>query len=361
MIIQYAFPSWLFQPAWPLDRQAAAAAKAHQDRLTKPAGSLGELENIAERFAAWQGRTDPHLERIIIRVFAGDHGICAHEVSAFPQEVTVQMIDNFLHGGAAISVMARRLGAELEVHNVGTVTPVASRPGLVDCTVMSGTRDFTQEPAMSTSELTRALAAGAAAVPDGPVQVFIGGEMGIGNSTSAAALVSVLLDVAPERAVGPGTGVDSCGLARKCRVVERALELHGDAISRSENPALTALTCLGGLEIAALVGAYVRCAQRGVGILVDGFIATTAALCAVKINPQVRDWMLFGHLSREPAHRIVLKKLGAIPLLNLGMRLGEGSGAAVAVPVLQAALALHNNMATFDSAGVSGASIEPFG
>lgn len=365
-----SFPDWLFHPTWPLDRKAAEFARAHQLQLTKPLGSLGELEVIAERFAAWQGRPDPRLERIAIRIFAADHGVCTRGVSAFPQEVTGQMIANFLQGGAAINVLARLWKADLGIHNLGTVSQL-SRTGtatfppdasgspdchFVDDTIAHGTQDFSALPAMTDDQLARALAAGAAAVPNGPLHLFIGGEMGIGNTTSAAALLSVLLDVSPELTVGPGTGLDPAGLQRKRQVVKQGLALHVDSISRSQSPALAALTCVGGFEIAALVGAYIHCAQRGVGILVDGYISTAAALCAVRIKPQVRDWLLFGHVSAEPAHRLVLDHLDATPLLDLRMRLGEGSGAAVAVPLLQSALALHNGMATFGSAGVAVAS-----
>lgn len=353
-----SFPDWLFQPTWPLDRQAAEAARAHQQQLTKPAGSLGELEAIAERFAAWQGRVDPRLERIAIRIFAADHGVCINRVSAFPQVVTGQMIANFLQGGAAISVLARQLKADLGIHNLGTVAPPSTLPGLVDNSIAPGTQDFSAVPAMTRDQLSRALAAGAAAVPKRSLHLFIGGEMGIGNTTSAAALLSVLLEVSPGLAVGPGTGLDAAGVERKRQVVERALALHSETISRDESPALAALLCLGGFEIAALVGAYIHCAQRGLGVLVDGYISTTAALCAVRIKPQVRDWLLFGHVSTEPAHRLVLAHLGAKPLMDLQMRLGEGSGAAVAVPLLQSALALHNGMATFKSAGVTDKSAE---
>lgn len=353
MTAPHTFPKWLFQPTWPLDRQTAAAARVYQGQLTKPAGSLGQLEVIAELFAAWQGRVDPQLDRIAIRIFAADHGVCAKGVSAFPQAVTGQMITNFLRGGAAISVLARQLGANLAVHNLGTIQPVPVVAGLRDCTIAPGTRDFTEEVAMTKAQLADALAVGAVAVPGDPLHLFIGGEMGIGNTTSSSALISVLLDLPSEIAVGPGTGLDATGLQRKQQVVAQAVTLHRAGIVRSGCPALAALMCLGGLEIAALVGAYIRCAQRGIGVVVDGFISTTAALCAVMINPGVRDWLLFGHVSAEPAHRIVLEHLRAKPLLDLQMRLGEASGAAMAVPLLRAALALHNQMATFAAAGVA--------
>ena len=352
MIIHQASADWLFRPAWPLDRQAADAARAHQQQLTKPDGSLGELERIAERFAAWQGRPDPRLEHLVIRVFAADHGICAKGVSAFPQGVTAQMIGNFLQGGAAINVLARQLGADLQVYSLGTVAAPPALPGLRDCSIAPGTYDFSEQTAMSLESLVRALRVGAESVPEGTLHLFVGGEMGIGNTTAAAALVSALLVLPPEMTVGSGTGVDLAGLARKRGAVERGLALHGEAIRTADCPALAALERLGGFEIAALAGAYIRCAQRGIGVLVDGYISTAAALCAVLINPQVRDWMLFGHVSAEPAHRHVLEHLNAVPLLNLGLRLGEGSGAALAVPLLQAALNLHNGMASFARAGV---------
>jgi nicotinate-nucleotide--dimethylbenzimidazole phosphoribosyltransferase len=206
---------------------------------------------------------------------------------------------------------------------------------------------------MSPEALVRALRVGAESVPEGTLHLFVGGEMGIGNTTAAAALISALLVLPPEMTVGSGTGVDLAGLARKRQAVESGLALHSEAIRTADSPALAALERLGGFEIAALTGAYIRCAQRGIGVLIDGYISTAAALCAVRINPQVRDWMLFGHVSAEPAHRHVLEHLGAVPLLNLGLRLGEGSGAALAVPLLQAALNLHNGMASFANAGVT--------
>ncbi len=349
---------WLQAPAQPLDETARSQAEAHQSQLTKPQGSLGRLETLALQFAAWQGVARPQLSRVCVRVYAADHGVCAQKVSAFPQVVTTQMITNFLAGGAAISVLCRSLGADLKIYNLGTAHPVAPLAGLQDHPVGAGTEDFTQRPAMTRRQLVEALEVGASSVPDDALHVFIGGEMGIGNTTSASALYSVLLNLPPKLTVGPGTGVDQRGVAHKREVVEQALGLHHHALHGQPQTTgiartLAALRCLGGFEIAALVGAYIACAQRGVPVLVDGFISTAAALCAVQINPGTADWLLFAHCSAEPAHTKALEFLEAEPLLDLQMRLGEGSGAALALPILQAALNLHNDMATFADAGVS--------
>lgn len=343
--------TWLADPVAAVDCAALELARARQAQLTKPPGSLGRLESVAVQFAGWQGRERPQLERLCVRVFAADHGVCAQGVSAFPQIVTTQMIGNFLTGGAAISVLCRHLQADFGLYCLGTVHPLPELENLNDCTIAAGTRDFTQEAAMSAHELAQALLVGAEALPLSAPDLFIGGEMGIGNTTSASALFSALLALPAETTAGPGTGVDASGVKHKSRVIEQALQRHQTTIN--EGGVLAALLCLGGFEIAALVGAYVSSAQRGIPVLVDGFISTAAALCAVRINPGVADWLLFAHRSAEPAHQVALQQMGAEPLLDLQMRLGEGSGAAVAVPLLRAALVLHNGMATFDDAGVS--------
>lgn len=329
-------------------QSATAAARARQLQLTKPPGSLGCLEQLAMQFAGWQDRSDPRLERIAIRVFAGDHGVVAEGVSAFPQAVTVQMIRNFAAGGAAIAVLARHCGASFAVINIGTVAPGPAVDGVINLDLAPGTANFCAGPAMSEALVRRALASGAEHAP-AEADLFIGGEMGIGNTTAAAALTSALLDLTPDVTVGRGTGVDDHGLALKRAAVQRALDLH-DA---NDAGALDLLQRLGGLEIAALCGAYIACAQRGIPVLVDGYICGAAALVACRLNPAVRAWLLFAHRSAEPGHRHVLQALSAEPLLDLGMRLGEGSGAAVALPLLQAACRLHNEMATFAEAGVS--------
>jgi nicotinate-nucleotide--dimethylbenzimidazole phosphoribosyltransferase len=329
-------------------QSARAAASDRQLQLTKPPGSLGRLEQLAMDFAGWQSRSDPRLDSIVIRVFAADHGVVAEGVSAFPQAVTVQMIHNFANGGAAIAVLARHLGASFAVVNLGTVVPGPELGGVVNVSLAPGSENFCKGPAMSEALARRALASGAEHAP-AQAHLFIGGEMGIGNTSAAAAVTSALLGLPAEETVGRGTGVDDRGLALKRGAVQRALDLHrANALS-----AFDILCCLGGLEIAALVGAYIACAQRGIPVLVDGYICGAAALLACRLNPGVRAWLLFAHRSAEPGHRHLLAALSAEPLLDLGMRLGEGSGAAVAVPLLRSACRLHNEMATFAEAGVS--------
>ncbi|MGK0373914.1 MAG: nicotinate-nucleotide--dimethylbenzimidazole phosphoribosyltransferase [Arenicella sp.] len=339
---------WFLKPAKSIDQADADSARSHQLELTKPPGSLGRLEDIAVSFCAWQQSSTPSCEHIQIVVFAADHGVCAQGVSAFPQQVTAQMVHNFTSGGAAISVLAKLLKAQLQVVNLGLISALEDTEGLVNTPLMAGTNDFTQQNAMSREILLDALNAGRAQI-DGEADLFIGGDMGIGNTSAASAIYSVLLKQAPELTVGPGTGVDKEGLARKRKALYQALNLHGEHL---DSP-LDILQRVGGLEIAGLVGAYIACAQAGVPILIDGFITTAAALIACGINPSTRDWMMFSHKSAEPAHTLALKFLNAYPLLDLKMRLGEGSGAAVAAPIIISALALHNTMATFDSAGIS--------
>lgn len=332
------------------DRQFEQLARQRQGRLTKPVGALGEMESLAIRLAGMQGVERPTVDRVQIAVFAADHGIAASGVSAYPQSVTAAMVRNFIQGGAAISVLARELGATLEVIDVGTL---GEPPGLgvVDQRVGAGTRDFTTGPAMSAQDLTAALLAGrdsADRACSGGAQLYIGGEMGIGNSSAATAIAAVLLGMAPGAIAGPGTGLDTAGVARKVRIIQQALWLHESYCDSG----LETLRRLGGFEIAALAGAMTRCAQRGLPVLVDGFIATAAALVAVRVQPATADWLLYAHRSAEPGHQALLDALGATPLLDLGMRLGEGSGAAMAVPLLRLACALHNGMATFAEAGL---------
>jgi nicotinate-nucleotide--dimethylbenzimidazole phosphoribosyltransferase len=341
---------WLADDPKPIDSRAAEAARARQETLTKPPGSLGDLEMLAVRLAGWQRREHPSVERVHLTVFAGDHGITAEGVSAFPQAVTVEMLRNFARGGAAISVLARSLGATFEVVNLGTVSPVAG--GAHDEWLGPGTVSFAQDAAMSEAQLAAALAAGRQSVERavaGEAQLYIGGEIGIGNTTAAAALACALLQADPEALAGPGTGLDAAGVARKATVIRRALAHHAGALGSAGE----ILRRLGGFEIAALAGAYVRCAQVGLPALLDGFISTAAALVARQLRPGSEAWWLYSHRSREPGHAALLAALDARPLLELGMRLGEGTGAAMAVPVLRLACELHGRMATFAEAGVS--------
>lgn len=344
--------TWLDGPCRAEDRAAAAEASARQTRLTKPAGSLGRLEDLAIRLSGLQGVSSPSLDHVHIAVFAADHGVAAEGVSAFPQRVTSQMVANFAAGGAAISVLAHRLQAKLEVIDVGTVGTGSVPFGVVDARVRAGSGNIRYQDAMSEAELAAALAVGRRAVQRAAkwgAQLFIGGEMGIGNTTAATAMGCALLGADPADLAGPGTGLGAEGVAHKAAVINSALRLH----RASGQPPLVILRRLGGLEIAALTGAYVSAAQLGVPVLVDGFIATAAAMVAVYCNPAVRSWMLFSHRSAEPGHAAMLDALAADPVLDLGMRLGEGSGAAVAVPLLRLACALHNDMATFSDAGIA--------
>jgi len=344
---------WLAQPCAALNETARVAALARQGQLTKPPGSLGQLEALAVQLAAMQGMERPAVDRIVIVIFAGDHGVAVENVSAFPQAVTGEMVKNFARGGAAISVLANILNARLEVVNLGTVNDPGEWPGVVRAVIAPATANFAESPAMTEIQLATALQAGCAAVlrakQDG-AHLFIGGEMGIANTTSASAIACALLQESPQLLAGPGTGLDSKGVAHKAAVIQRALELHRANLVQP----LDVLRHVGGFEIAALAGAYLAAAQNGMAVLVDGFISTVAALTAVRILPDVRNWLLFAHTSAEPGHQRVLTALDAQPMLQIGMRLGEGSGAATAVPLLQLACALHNNMATFAEAQVSG-------
>ncbi|MCK8515375.1 nicotinate-nucleotide--dimethylbenzimidazole phosphoribosyltransferase [Methylonatrum kenyense] len=333
------------------DQRIAEAARARQDSLTKPPGSLGRLETLAVRLAAQQGRLRPAVDQVWISVFAADHGVCAEGVSAFPQEVTAQMIRNFSHGGGAINVLARTWNCALEVVDLGTTTALPGLPGVETARIAAGTANLARQPAMSAEQCQQAMQHGAAAADRAAgagSELFIGGEMGIGNTTSAAAVACALLAADPADLSGRGTGVDDAGLARKRRAIAAGLARHG----ASREP-LAVLASLGGFEIAALAGAMLRAAGHRIPVLVDGFIATTAALAALRLNPGLREWLHFSHRSSEAGHARLLDALDAEPLLDLDMRLGEGSGAAVTLPLLRAACALHNEMATFAEADVA--------
>ena len=336
------------KPVASVSENGRTLAQQRQSQLTKPPGSLGQLEQVAVQFAGWQSSEKPALSQVCVRIFAADHGICAKGVSTFPQIVTQQMIHNFCSGGAAISVLARQQWFDFQVCNMGTVEPMPELPSLVNNVIRRGTADFSEQPAMTESELRQCLQSGADAVPE-TADLLIGGEMGIGNTTSASALMAALYDLDAKAVVGRGTGVDDQGLQRKLAVVEQALQHH----QPSALSAWQKLQCLGGLEIAALVGAYISAAQKGVPVLVDGFITSVAAAYAIALNPGVKDWLLFGHCSAEQAHADLLNRLDARPLLQLDMRLGEASGAAAAVPLIRLALSLHSGMATFADAGVA--------
>jgi nicotinate-nucleotide--dimethylbenzimidazole phosphoribosyltransferase len=343
--------SWWLTPAQAINVPVREEALARQQQLTKPTGSLGQLERVAVQLAGLQGRVKPRVDALWIAIFAGDHGVVAEGVSAYPQEVTGQMLHNFVTGGAAISVLAQQLSAQLDVVDLGTVAPL-DLPGVRHLRIGAGTANFAKGPAMTQEQGLLALQAGRESVLRAKAvgtELFVGGEMGIGNTAAASAVACSLLECAAQLLVGPGTGLNADGISRKTEVIERALALHAE---QAGDP-LQSLFCLGGFEIAALVGAYLACAQEGIVVLVDGFICSVAALVAVRLNPSCRDWLLFGHRGAEPGHRHLLETLQAEPLLDLGLRLGEGSGAALAVPLLRMACQLHNGMATFAEAAVA--------
>lgn len=344
--------AWIEEPVKVINQNSLAGAEARQSQLTKPPGSLGRLEQLAIRLAAMQGVDRPSAEKVHISIFAADHGIAAEGVSAFPQEVTGAMIANFAHGGAAISVLARVLNAELEVIDVGAVADPGKLPSVINRRISAGTANFAKAPAMSSEQLAEALAVGKEAVERAQHQgaeIFIGGEMGIANTTSATAIAAALLELEPVELAGPGTGLDSEGISHKVEVIKKSLQLHKASLS---DP-LELLRCVGGFEIAALTGAYIAAAQLGLPVIVDGFICSAAALAAIKIEPSVSAWFILSHASAEPGHAAIVAALGDAPIIDLGMRLGEGSGAATVVPLLRLACELHNGMATFTEAGVA--------
>ena len=343
-------PEWVIQPCPAVSAVHRDAAAARQGQLTKPTGALGRLETLAIELAGLQHTEKPRADRVPIIVFAGDHGIASQGVSAYPQEVTIAMMANFAAGGAAISVLARELGSSLEVVDAGTLAE-AAMPGVVTDKPRRGTRDFSREMALEPSDLAFALDCGqravgraAGATPD----VLILGEMGIGNTTAAAAIAAALLGTSADGITGLGTGLDVAGRERQARIIDAALVHHGLAGASPEKT----LCAVGGLEIAAISGAIVAAAQRRIPVLVDGFIVSVAALAASRLNPSCRPYLIFSHRSAERGHRLVLDTLGAQPLLDLDLRLGEGSGAALALPILRLACALHNRMATFAEAAV---------
>ncbi len=328
-------------------------ARARQAQLTKPPGALGRLEDIACWFAARQKRAVPKTLVTAITVFAGDHGVVEAGVSAFPSVVTGEMVKNFARGGAAINVLARSIDARLTVVDAGVASDVSAVRGIVHCNLRRGTANLVLHPAMTRVEAERAIALGRvqarADIAHG-ANLLIAGEMGIGNTTPSACLICAFTGADADAVVGSGTGVDDAGRARKVAAVRQGLARAGNITD-----GIDALAQVGGLEIAAMAGYYLEAAEAGVPALLDGFIAAAAALAARAIEPRVTDWLLASHLSFENGHRIALEHLDLLPLVDLQMRLGEGSGAALVVPLLQAALKLHAEMATFTEAGISGA------
>ncbi|HYL58042.1 MAG TPA: nicotinate-nucleotide--dimethylbenzimidazole phosphoribosyltransferase, partial [Candidatus Acidoferrales bacterium] len=341
----------------PLDNEAAWAADARLNSLTKPPGSLGRLEELVRRYAAIRRDGAARMGRGAIAVFVADHGVAAEGVSAFPQSVTVEMLRNIAGGGAAISVLARRFGYALSVVDVGVKTDTSENPlaGVTYRRVGAGTRNLASEPAMSRDETMRALEVGievARELARSDATLIGIGEMGIANSTPAAAILSAVTGIEPAAMVGRGTGLDDAGVRRKIEVVTRALELHRR--TRASGRPLEMLAALGGFEIAAMAGVCLGGAALDVPVVVDGFIATAAAAAAEKIHPGILEHLFFSHRSAEGGHALVLEHLKVRPILDLDLRLGEGTGAALAMNVIEAALDLFHGMATFAGAGVSG-------
>ena len=334
-----------------LNVKAMLKAEKRQAQLTKPAGSLGRLENIAVQVAGITGEEVPPLGKKRVVLCAGDHGVAAEGVSAFPSAVTPMMVLNFLKGGAAINALARQAGAEVQVVDVGVASDLPKSRQLISAKIAKGTRNFKVEPAMTPKECQKALEVGlrlAGQAKKDKVKWVVLGEMGIGNTTSAAALMAALLPCAVEDVTGFGTGIDRTQWMNKCRVIQESLRLH----SLTPEKPVEALQKVGGLEIAALTGLVLGCARNRIPVVVDGFITSSAFLVAYRLNSRVRDYAFFSHRSEEPGHTKFYETLHVEPLLNLHMRLGEGTGGALALNLLEAALRAHSEMATFESAKV---------
>ncbi len=336
----------------PLDEAAAAAACVRQAQLTKPAGSLGRLEDLAVRLAAMTGKATPRLERKAVLVFAADHGVTAEGVSAYPAEVTAQMVLNFVRGGAAISVLSHFTHSRLKVVDIGVAADLPPAPNLLERKIAPGTGNIAREPAMTREQAWASLEAGAevlAEEAEDGLDIVVLGEMGIGNTTAAAAVTCALGGFEPEAIVGRGTGIDDAARRRKVEAVQRALA----RAAVFPNDPIGVLEQVGGFEIGGMAGAMLAAAQRRVPIVLDGFIATAAAMLAAALAPDIRGYLIAAHLSEEQGHGQMLGFLGLEPLLRLGLRLGEGSGAALALPLVEAAARLHAEMATFSEAGVA--------
>jgi len=336
----------------PLDQAAMRAARERQDDLTKPRGSLGRLEDLGVLVSGITGQVKTRLDRKTVFVIAADHGVAEEGTSLYPQEVTTQMMFNFERGGAGINVLARQVGARVVVVDVGTKSDTGGVGNLISKKIAAGSKNMAVGPAMSRAEAVAAVQAGIevleAELPRG-VDIAATGDMGIGNTTPSSAICSVLTGKPVEEVTGRGTGLDDAGLAKKCAVIRRAL-----AVNRPD-PAdpLDVLAKVGGFEIGALAGVILAAAAHRIPIVIDGFVSGAAALIAVGLAPQVRDYMIAGHLSAEPGHAVLLAHLGLDPLLCLGMRLGEGTGACLGMSLVAAAAAIQAEMATFQDAGVS--------
>jgi len=338
----------------PLDEAAMEAARARQAVLTKPAGSLGRLEALSVQLAGIAGRCPPPIPaRKAVIVFAGDHGVVAQGVSAYPQAVTPQMVLNFLRGGAAINVLARQAGARMVVVDAGVAEPIPTTAGLVQGKIAPGTADFTLGPAMTRTQAVAALELGARVAREEiarGLDLLACGDMGIGNTTPSAAITAVCTGALVRTVTGPGTGIGADALRHKIAVIETAIARN----QPDPTDGLDVLSKVGGFEIGAIAGAMLAAGEARVPVVVDGFIATAGALIACLLAPTLRPYLIAGHRSQEPGHDIALAHLGLAPLLDLGLRLGEGTGAVLAFYLVEAAARILNEMATFAEAGVSG-------
>lgn len=336
----------------PLDRECLKRTKARLDRLTKPVESLGRLEELAASYVAMTREEHPKLPRAVIFTFAADHGVTEEGVSAYPSAVTAQMVLNFLRGGAAVNVLARHVGAEVRVVDIGVAHGFGPLPGLISRKIAPGTRNFLSAPAMSREEAQQAMTVGveiaALAVQEG-IGLIGAGDMGIGNTTPSSAITAVMTGQPVAEVTGRGTGIDEAGYARKVRVIEQALTRH------RPNPGdpLDVLAKVGGFEIAGLAGLILGAASRRIPMVLDGFITGAAALLAAGLQPLSREYLLASHLSVERGHRAALDWLGLKPLLDLDLRLGEGTGACLGIGLVQAGIKILTQMATFNEAGVS--------
>jgi len=342
---------WLSNKISAPDEFFQQQAFQRQAQLTKPPGSLGLLEEIAVRLAALQKTSDPMIERVWVSVFAADHGVAKEAVSAFPQAVTAEMVRNFANGGAAVNVLSHYVAANFEVIDVGLLKAIKHHKVIVE-RAGNGTANLVTQAAMTEAQLQAALSTGKHAINRAikqHSQLFIGGEMGIANTTSATAIAVALTGLTATQLTGAGTGLQANKIEYKARIIEKAIDLHKSFLISP----LKVLQYLGGFEIAALLGAYLSAAQQHLPVLIDGFIASVAALLAIKINPAAQAWFFYAHCSDEKGHQQILEQLQARPLLDLELRLGEASGAVIAVPLLQMACKIHNEMATFEQAKIT--------
>ncbi|MCJ7666597.1 MAG: nicotinate-nucleotide--dimethylbenzimidazole phosphoribosyltransferase [Actinobacteria bacterium] len=334
------------------DPELLEKAQVKLDDLTKPQGSLGRLEELAKQIVCITGDLSPSVNKKAVLVMAGDHGVVRDGVSAYPQEVTMQMVLNFLGGGAAINVLAKHIGAEVRVVDMGVAADIGHHPGLLDEKIARGTENMTEGPAMTEQQAVSALEAGietAIMMIDNGYNIIATGDMGIGNTTSSSAITSVICNMRPEEVTGPGTGIDRDGLARKIKAIKKAISVNRPD---PEN-GIDVLSKVGGFEIGGIAGVILGCAADRIPVVIDGFISSAGALIAYTIEPKCAGYMIPSHCSAEKGHRAALSHLGLSPLFDFDMRLGEGTGAAIGISITEAAVKILNEMATFGSAGVS--------